>query len=85
VVGITDLNDFATLSHVLDEGTSNGAGNLELFAKNGSGDAENLGDLLVHSLVLLIIEIDSVVKLLLDLGLGPGLLLCLGTFGVLLL
>jgi len=83
VVGITDLLDFASFSHVLDEGTSNGAGNLELFAKNGSGDAKDLGDLLVHSLVLLIIEEDSVIKLLLDLGLGPGLLLCLGTLRVL--
>jgi hypothetical protein len=85
VVGITDAHDVATSSHVVDEGTSNGAGNLELLAKDGSGDAEDLGDLLEHSLVLLLIEEDSVVKLFLNLGLGPGLLLSLGALGVLLL
>ena len=84
-MGITDLNNFSTVSHVLDEGTSNGARNLELLAKNGSGDAEDLGDLLKHTLVLLLVEEDSVVKLFLNLGLGPGLLLSLGTLGVLLL
>lgn len=86
VVGITDAHDVSASSHVVDEGTSNGAGNLELLNKKGSGDAEDLGDLLEHSLVLLIIEEDSVVKLFLNLGLGPGLLLGLGALtGVLLL
>jgi len=85
VVLVTDADDVATVSHISDKSTSNGAGNLELLAKNGSGDAEDLGDLLEHSLVLLLIEEDSVVKLFLNLGLGPGLLLSLGALGVLLL
>lgn len=85
VVLVTDLHDITAGGHIVDEGTSNGAGNLELLAKNGSGDAEDLGDLLEHSLVLLIIEEDSVVKLFLNLGLGPGLLLGLGALSILLL
>lgn len=85
VMLVADADDDATVSHILDEGTSNGARNLELLAKHGSGDAEDLGDLLRHSLVLLIIEEDSVVKLFLDLGLSPGLLLRFAALSVLLL
>ena len=67
---------------ILDQSSGDGSTDLELFAEDSSGDAKDLWDLLDHSLVLLIIEEDSVVKLLLNLGLGPGLLLGFGsTFG----
>ena len=80
---IANWNNKATGSHVLDESTSNGASDLELFAEDGSGDAKDLRNFLDHSFVLLLVEEDGVVKLLLNLGLGPGLLLGLGTLGAL--
>ena len=76
---LADWFDQALLVHVLDEGTGNRSSNLELLAKNGSGDAQNFWHLLDHSLVLLLIEENGVVKLFLNLDLGPGLLLCLGS------
>ena len=60
---------------ILDQSSRDGTSNLELFTENGSGNAEDLWDLLEHSLVLLLIQEYGVVKLLLYLGLGPGLLL----------
>ena len=59
------------LVHILDESSGNGTTDLEFFAKDGSGDAEDLWDLLDHSLVLLLVEENSVVKLFLNLDLGP--------------
>ena len=85
VVLIANWYKETTSGHVLDEGTSDGASNLELLAEDSSGDAKDLWDFLEHSLVLLLIEEDGVVKLFLNLGLGPGLLLGLGTLAVLLL
>ena len=76
---LADWLDQALLVQFLDKGTSNRSSNLELFAKNGSGDAKNLWHLLDHSLELLLVEENSVVKLFLNLNLGPGLLLCLGS------
>ena len=67
----TDWLDEALFVEVLDEGSGDGTTNLELLAKDGSSDAENLWDFLDHSLVLLVLEEDSVVKLFLDLNLGP--------------
>jgi hypothetical protein len=67
----TDWLDEALLVEILDEGSGDGTTNLELLAKDGSSDAENLWDFLDHSLVLLVLEEDSVVKLFLDLNLGP--------------
>jgi len=63
--------DEVLLAEILDQSTSDGATNLELLAKDGSGDAEDLGDLLEHSLVLLLVKENSVVSLLLNLDLGP--------------
>ena len=60
---------------ILDQSSRDGTSNLELFTENGSSNAEDLWDLLEHSLVLLLIQEYGVVKLLLYLGLGPGLLL----------
>ena len=70
----TDWLDQTLLVKVLDEGSGNGTTNLEFLAENGSGDAENFRNLLNHSLVLLVLEEDGVVKLFLYLDLGPGLL-----------
>ena len=67
----TDWLDETLLVKVFDEGSGNGTTNLELLAKNGSGDAENFWDFLNHSLVLLLLKEDGVVKLFLYLDLGP--------------
>ena len=67
----TDWSDQALLVHVLDKGSSNRSSNLELLAKHGSGDAKNFWHLLNHSLVLLLVEENGVVKLFLNLDLGP--------------
>ena len=68
---ISDWSDQVLFAKVLDKSTSDGATNLELLAKDGSGDAEDLGDFLEHSLVLLVLEEHEVVSLLLNLDLGP--------------
>ena len=72
---LTNWLDEVLLMHVLDKGSGNGSTNLELLAEDGSGNAEDLWDFLEHSLVLLLIEEHGVVKLFLNLDLGPGLLL----------
>ena len=76
---LSDGLDKILLVEVLDDGSCDGTIDLELLAEDGSGDAEDLGNLLEHSLVLLLLEIDGIVKLFLDLDLSPGLLLSLGT------
>ena len=81
---LSDGSDEIFTEKVLDEGASHGSSNLELFGEDCSGDAEDLGDLLEHSLILLVLEEDGVVKLLLYLDLGPGLLLSLGRLSSLL-
>jgi hypothetical protein len=75
----TNWLDELLLEEILDEGSGNRTTNLELLAKYGSGDTEDLWDLLNHSLVSLLLKEDGVVKLFLDLGLGPGLLLGFST------
>ena len=67
----TDWSDKALLVHILDESSGNGTTDLEFFAKDGSGDAEDLWHLLDHSLVLLLVEEYGIVKLFLNLNLGP--------------
>ena len=76
---LTDWFDQALFVHILNKGTCDGSTNLKLLAKNGSGDAKDLWHLLNHSLVLLLVEEYGIVKLFLNLNLGPGLLLCLGS------
>mgnify|MGYP000992124345 CR=1 FL=1 len=56
---------------ILDQSSGDGTTDLELFAKDSSGDAKDLWDFLNHSFVLLLIQEYGVVKLLLDLCLGP--------------
>merc|ERR1711939_390186 len=67
----SDWLDELLLVQVLDEGSGDGSTNLELLANDSSGDAENLWQLLEHSLVLLVVEEHGVVKLLLNLHFGP--------------
>ena len=64
-----------------DETSGDGSINLKLFHDDRAGDAENLGHLGADLVKTLLIEEDIVVELVLNLGLGPGLLLCLGTLG----
>jgi hypothetical protein len=68
---LTNWLDEILLVHILDKGSGDGSTNLELLAKDGSGNAEDLWDFLEHSLVLLLIQEHGVVKLLLNLDLGP--------------
>ena len=75
----TDWSDQALFVHVLDKGTCNGTSNLEFFAEDGSGNAKNLWHFLNHSLVLLLVEENSVVKLFINLNFSPWLLLCFGS------
>merc|ERR1719389_339543 len=68
---VTNRSDEALFSQISEESSGDGASDLELLAKHGSGDAEDLGDLFHHPLVLLLFEEHSIVKLFLDLNLGP--------------
>ena len=68
---VTDGGDQTFVRQVLQKASGNGTANLELLAEDSSGDAEDLGNLLDHSLVLLLLEENSVIKLFLDLNLGP--------------
>jgi len=72
---LSDWFDQLLSGKILDQSSSDGTTDLEFLTENGSGDAKNLWDLLDHSLVLLLIQEYGIVKLLLNLGLGPGLLL----------
>lgn len=61
-----------TLSvQVSDESTCNSSVNLELVTENGSCNHKDLGDLVAKFIVSLFVEEDFVVKLVLDLDLGP--------------
>ena len=77
---IADWHEKLPLDKFLNEGTGNGSTNLELLTEDGPGDAENLWHLLEHSLELRLIEVDGIIKLFLNLDLGPALLLGLATF-----
>ena len=68
---LSNWSDQLFSGKILDQSSGNGTTNLEFFAENGSGNAEDLWDLLDHSLVLLLIQEYGVIKLLLYLGLGP--------------
>ena len=68
---LSDWFDQLLSGKILDQSSSDGTTDLEFLAENGSGDAKNLWDFLDHSLVLLLIQEYGIVKLLLNLGLGP--------------
>ena len=74
-VGVTAAGDQTLTCEVADESTRDGTIDLEFFAKDSASDAKNLlalgGDLVVPPLV----EEDFIVKLVLDLNLGPALLI----------
>ena len=72
---LSDWFDQLLSGKILDQSSSDRTTDLEFLAENGSGDAKNLWDLLDHSLVLLLIQEYGIVKLLLNLGFCPGLLL----------
>ena len=64
-----------------DKASCNGTINLELFHDDGAGNAENLWQLLADLVESLLVEEDILIELVLYLGLGPGLLLCLSSLG----
>ena len=83
-VGAADIANWLDLSgagQMRDQSSSDRSINLELFHDDGAGNAKNLGQLGADLIKTLLIEEDIVVELVLNLGLGPGLLLCLGTLG----
>ena len=77
-VGVSNSLDESLGMEISEEGTSDRSVNLELLAESGSGDTEDLGDVLGQLVVSVLVEEDFVVKLILDLNFGPGLLLGLG-------
>ena len=72
---ISNWLDFSLSNEVSHESSGDGTINLELFHDGGASDAENLGHLGADLLKSLLVEEDVLVELVLDLGLGPGLLL----------
>ena len=80
---VTDSLDFASAGHVPDEASGDRSIYLELFHDDGAGEAENLRHLLADFVESLLLQEHIVVELILDLGLGPGLLLCLGSLSLL--
>ena len=75
-----ELLDASLLGELLDEGASDGTVHLELLHEGRAGDNEDLGDLGGDLSESLLVEVDVVVKLVLYLNLGPGLLLSLAAF-----
>ena len=71
VMLLSNGNDQTSLGEFLDECSSDGSTNLELFNKDSSGDAKDLWNFFKHSFELFVIKIDGIVELFLYLGLGP--------------
>ena len=71
--GVLGTNSFehSFLMEVSNDGTGNRSVNLELFAKDSSSDDENFGNFVAEFIVSLFVKEDIVVKLILDLNLGP--------------
>ena len=67
----TNRKNHTSLGEFFDECASNRSSDLKLFTEYSSGDNQNLGYLLEHSLELLLIKENAVIKLFLDLDLGP--------------
>ena len=76
---VSDWEDITGASQVSEDGPGDGSINLELFHDDGAGEAENLGHFRADLVESLLVEEHIVVELVLDLGLGPGLLLSLGS------
>jgi hypothetical protein len=75
---IANLSDETLVEEFSDHLSGDRSVDLELVDKFRHGDGQELRCLLDDSIVALLIEEDRVVKLFLDLDLGPALLLCLG-------
>ena len=76
---VADWENITGASQVSHESPGNRSINLELFHDDGASEAENLGHLRADLVESLLVEEHIVVELVLDLGLGPGLLLSLGS------
>ena len=72
----SDGLDETLLAELGEEHTGDGSVHLELLNEHGAGNAEDLGNFVHELIVALLIKEDVVVKLILDLDLGPALLLC---------
>ena len=67
----SDWGDEVLSNEILDDCSGNGTADLELLNQDRSGDAEHLWNLLDDAFVLLLLKEHVVVKLLLNLDLGP--------------
>jgi len=77
---LSDAPDGALLFKLVDQGAGDGPVDLELLHEGRAGDNQDLGDLTGYLREALLVEEDLVVELVLDLDLGPGLLLGLASF-----
>ena len=80
---ITNGLDLSSLSKVPEESPGDRSINLELFHDGRASEAQNLGHFGADLVEALLVEEDLIVELVLDLGLGPGLLLGLGALRLL--
>ena len=78
-IDFADCLNFSGAGHVSEETSGDRSINLELFHDDGASEAKNLWHLRADLVEALLVQEDIVVELVLDLSLGPGLLLCLGT------
>ena len=79
---ITDRSDISGAGKVSQETPGDRSINLELFHDSGARDHQNLWHLRADLVESILVEEHLVVKLVLNLGLGPGLLLSLGSLGL---
>ena len=68
---LTNGLDETLLLQLGEENTGDGTVDLEFLDETGTGDGENLGDLVHQFIVALFIKENIVVKLILDLHLSP--------------
>jgi hypothetical protein len=71
VVLLSDWENQFLFTEIFDECSSDRTTNLELLDEDRSSDAEDLWNFLKHSLELFLLKIDEVIKLFLNLDLGP--------------
>ena len=68
---LTNSLDETLLLELGEEDASDGTVDLEFLDETGTGDGENLGDLVHQLIVSLLVKENVVVKLILDLHLSP--------------
>ena len=76
---VSNWLDFSSAGDMSEKTSGDRSINLELFHDDGASEAENLGHLRADLVESLLVKEHIVVELVLDLGLGPGLLLSLGS------